>query len=131
MAMLGILSTLAMAAYGEIKAKVYTTRAIEELRGIEKLIAGYTVETGGLPAKLSQLNQGQLLDPWKRPYVYVRLSDGGPPRKDTAVMSINTEYDLYSMGSDGVSAQLLSDAKSKDDILRGADGAFVGAGESY
>ncbi|GFO63311.1 prepilin-type N-terminal cleavage/methylation domain-containing protein [Geomonas paludis] len=130
-AILSALTLMALAAFGDVKRKVYSARAMEELRGIEKAIAAYSLETGALPANLAQLNQGQFLDPWKNPYVYVRLSDGGPPRKDTAVVSINTDYDLYSIGNDGLTDQLLSDPKSFDDILRGADGAFVGVGEAY
>ncbi|MBJ6750208.1 type II secretion system protein [Geomonas anaerohicana] len=130
-AILTALTLMALAAFGDIKRKVYSARAMEELRAIEKVIAGYSLESGTLPTSLAQLNQGEFLDPWRNPYVYVRLSDGGPPRKDLAVVSINTDYDLYSKGGDGLTAQLLSNPKSFDDIIRGADGAFMGLGASY
>ncbi len=59
---------------------------------------------------------------------------GGPisnPRKDRFNVPINSDYDLYSMGPDGESVEPLIAAQSHDDIVRGANGAFVGLAENF
>ena len=44
---------------------------------------------------------------------------------------ITTDFDLYSMGPDGQTQQNLQSAKSKDDIVRADEGAFVGKASTY
>ena len=74
-----------------------------------------------------------LLDPWGTPYEYLNL-DGvpiGQMRKDQALVPINSDYDLYSKGPDGLSQKPLTAAPSRDDIVRGNDGSFIGVAEDY
>ncbi len=56
---------------------------------------------------------------------------GAKPRKDRFLVPINSDYDLYSMGADGESVEPLTAAKSRDDIVRASDGAFVGVAENF
>ncbi len=59
---------------------------------------------------------------------------GGPPahaRKDRFLVPINTDFDLYSMGKDGESVPPLTAAKSRDDVVRAANGAFVGLASKF
>ncbi|MBJ6723952.1 prepilin-type N-terminal cleavage/methylation domain-containing protein [Geomesophilobacter sediminis] len=109
------------------------TRAMEEIRDIEKSVNAYAIDKGVLPNNLSEigLQGGVPLDPWKRPYVYVNLANGGAPRKDIALVPLNTDFDLYSMGPDGASALSLTDSTSADDVVRGANGSFVGTASKY
>ena len=44
---------------------------------------------------------------------------------------LNTDYDLYSMGKDGMSAPALTDDVSKDDIIRADDGVYTGLASAY
>jgi general secretion pathway protein G len=55
----------------------------------------------------------------------------GPLRKDGKLNPLNTDYDLYSVGADGLSAGPLTAMQSRDDIVRANNGAFVGLGEDY
>jgi general secretion pathway protein G len=74
-----------------------------------------------------------LLDPWGAPYVYLNL-DGVPiglMRKDQALVPINSDYDLYSKGPDGASVAPLTAMASRDDIVRGNNGAFIGVAADY
>ena len=52
-------------------------------------------------------------------------------RKDHFLVPINSDYDLYSMGPDGVSKPPLQTKVSRDDIIRASDGAFYGTAEAY
>lgn len=53
------------------------------------------------------------------------------PRKDRFLVPINSDYDLYSMGKDGESVAPLTAAKSRDDIVRAANGTYVGLAENF
>jgi len=61
---------------------------------------------------------------------------GGPQaiakaRKDRFLVPINSDYDLYSMGSDGESKPALQNPVSRDDVIRASDGAYIGLAERY
>ncbi|MGD9272343.1 MAG: hypothetical protein PVH08_14815, partial [Syntrophobacterales bacterium] len=44
---------------------------------------------------------------------------------------LNSDYDLYSMGTDGMSAPALTNDVSQDDIIRADDGAYTGLAAEY
>lgn len=52
-------------------------------------------------------------------------------RKDRFGAPLNTDFDLYSMGKNRESADLLSTPKSYDDIVRASDGMFVGLASDF
>lgn len=70
----------------------------------------------------------QKLDPWGNPYQYLRMqgASNGQKRKDKSLVPINTDFDLYSMGPDGRSVGPLTAQQSRDDIVRAANGRFIG-----
>jgi general secretion pathway protein G len=49
--------------------------------------------------------------------------DGGDP--------INADFDVYSTGKDGLSAASIGAQPSRDDIIRGRSGSFIGLASSY
>ena len=76
------------------------------------------------------------IDPWGNPYQYLRIDGGGAQgksdfRKDKFLNPINTDYDLYSMGKDGLSQKPLNVTVSQDDIIRAHDGGFVGLASDF
>lgn len=58
-------------------------------------------------------------------------SAAGQARKDRFLVPINTDFDLYSVGRDGESVPSLSAAKSRDDVVRAANGAFIGLASKF
>jgi general secretion pathway protein G len=52
-------------------------------------------------------------------------------RKRQNEFPITTDFDLYSMGPDGETHQNLLNSKSRDDIVRADEGAFVGKASTY
>jgi general secretion pathway protein G len=52
-------------------------------------------------------------------------------RKDGEFVPLNTDFDLYSLGPDGMSALSLPAAPSRDDIVRAANGAYIGVASNY
>src|SRR5574341_73689 len=73
------------------------------------------------------------LDPWGNPYQYTDLTTAGisKARKNKNLVPINSEYDLYSMGKDGLSKLPLTVPVSRDDVILANDGRFIGLASKY
>ena len=113
--------------------KARNARAIAEIRLMEKDIKTYEIENETLPNSLSDVGRGGLLDPWGNPYEYLKV-EGTPIgflRKDRFLVPVNSDYDLYSMGKDGKSAKPFTVKASHDDIVRAADGGYVGLASGF
>jgi len=78
-------------------------------------------------------------DAWGNPYRYLKIAGqdlkgkgkGDKARKDHFMVPVNTDYDLYSMGPDGVSKPPFTAQASRDDIVRANDGRYVGPASEY
>lgn len=55
----------------------------------------------------------------------------GNARKDRFLVPINSDFDLYSVGPDGLTQASLANRDSLDDVIRAADGAFYGLAENF
>jgi len=146
-AITGILGSIAIPNYIKYREKARIEVAITEMRFIEKEIANFVADNGKLPENLSDIGMDKILDPWGRPYNYLRIqtSDAGPDdkgkkddknikgkaRKDHSLVPINSDFDLYSVGKDGQSASPLTAKISQDDIVRANNGGFVGLVSNY
>ena len=114
------------------QAKV--ARSVGDITAIETDITGYEATNGQLPDALSQIGDNIYLDPWKNPYQYVNhanMKGNGKLRKDRFLVPLNSDYDLYSMGADGQSVAPITASKSKDDIIRASNGAYVGLASQF
>lgn len=82
-----------------------------------------------LPDSLADIGRGASLDPWQRPYHYTKLEGvkgKGSARKDHKLNPINSDFDLFSAGKNGVYKPQVSQKDSLDDIIRARNGAFIG-----
>jgi len=52
--------------------------------------------------------------------------DESPIRLDQLGDALNSDYDLYSCGKNGESAPTIDDPLSRDDVVRGRDGTYIG-----
>jgi len=191
-AVLGTLAAIAVPQYFMALEKARVTRAIGDIRALDRELQVYRLTTGRLPASLAELRPDIVTGPWGRPYVYVPLvplPGGGPPgsggagagppgsgggggggagagkggggragaggaggaggggagrggggtgagaggqaRKDRNLVPINSDFDLYSVGRDGMSAPALTAKVSQDDVVRASNGGFVGLARDY
>jgi general secretion pathway protein G len=117
-------------------AKAKRDKVLEDLHAIANELAEHEAVAGSLPDSLAPIRSGSRRDPWGNPYQYLRIRGVDPPprgqwRKDRFLVPINSDYDLYSMGPDGRSRPPLTAAMSRDDIIRAADGVFLGPAEEY
>ncbi len=133
LAILGLISMVALPAYQDYYKKADINKAASDIAVIGLMISNYNLSNGSLPLTLSTVDMDGLKDPWGNPYEYVN-HDTAPPgarRKDKNLVPINDDYDLYSMGEDGRSAAPLTANHSLDDIVRANNGKYIGVAEEY
>ncbi len=131
-AILGILAGIAIPAYRGYVEKAKVVTAIAEIRDINTAIESDRAEEDELPADLSDVGYQNLLDPWGNAYQYYNIEANGQggAKKDPPDY-INTDYDLYSKGKDGETKKNIKNPKSRDDIIRGDNGNFIGPVTKY
>lgn len=160
-AIVATVAAIAVPTYASALTRARVARAIGDVNAIGKDISMFRVSKGCFPANLTDVGHSTLLDPWQNPYVYVVPnfapsgsgggrggSGGGPPagscgacggacvpigvaRKDKNLVPINFDFDLYSKGQDRLSATAITAGTSKDDIIRGRNGGFIGLASDY
>lgn len=131
---LGVLVATAYASYQDHRERVRRSQAIQEITTLQIRIAQYEIDNRAYPATLADVGAGAMVDPWGRAYVYTDISGPGgvgKARKDHKLNPINSDYDLYSLGPDGVTKTQLSQKDSLDDIVRARDGAFIGVAAEF
>lgn len=129
-AILGILMSLVTAGAQTARRRGAITKAKATIAALETAIAMYHGDMGDYPPtdneglikglteeagkdwlgpymefKQDELVDGQALDPWGQPYVYVSSNGGSPQHRPHS-------YDLYSFGPNGV-----DDSGAQDDIV--------------
>jgi general secretion pathway protein G len=135
MAIAATLAAIAVPVYNNYIDKARNTTAMADIVDIGLRISTFQTEHGRPPNTLAEAKLPAQIDPWGRPYQYLRIAGIDPEphgvRKDHSTHPLNTDYDLYSMGKDGQSAAPLTAEASWDDIVRANDGRFVGLGSEY
>ena len=138
-AIIAILTSIAIPNYMAYKEKARVAAAIAEIRLIEIQIQNYVVDHHDYPESLSDIGKGIFIDPWGNPYQYLKIAGvdhkgkgkTDKRRKDHFMVPVNSDYDLYSMGRDGKSNAPFTAKMSRDDIVRANDGQFVGLASEY
>ena len=99
-----IVGSFAVPAFNGYVERARVARAVSDIGTLSLKLHRWQRDTNALPADLAEAGlSGD--DPWGRPYVYVRANDGNARlRKDRRRASLNTDFDLYSLGPDGESA---------------------------
>jgi prepilin-type N-terminal cleavage/methylation domain-containing protein len=145
----GILAVVAIPAYTKLINRSGNSLAIRNIRLLEQAIKTYELDHLRLPNSLGDLGpvsfldtEGRtvtqsppFLDPWNRPFRYLNLANEPPgmpnARRDGHDKPLSLDYDLYSMGADGVTQKKLDHSNSLDDIVRARSGAFVDLASKY
>jgi len=123
-------------------------RAIVEIRMLEKEIIIFEMERDRYPGwpddmleTMQEIGRDDFLDPWGTPYQYSNLREGphtggGKPkfcRRDRSFNPLNYDFDLYSVGPDRQvpTHKQITVNKGADDIVRAANGRYVGVGSKF
>ena len=114
------------------RAKI--ARSVGDVRTIGGQVQAFDIINGRYPGTLDELGYGSHRDPWGHAYQYLNFQTAtgtGQMRKDRFLVPINSFFDLYSMGKDGVSVSPLTAKQSQDDIIWANDGGYVGLAEDF
>lgn len=132
-ALLALLAAIAIPSYQQYVDTARDKAAVSDIALISEAIQRYYTNHLQLPSSLADINYDTQLDPWGHPYRYLNFehANRGQMRKDRNLVPINSDYDLYSVGKDGVSQPPLTAAPSRDDIVRAGDGSFIGLASQY
>jgi len=134
---LGIIMLIAALATPNLLAAIQQARvgrAVGDINAIEIDITEYQITNGSWPNTLADVGRGAMLDPWGNLYQYYNQTThtgNGALRQDQFLVPVNTDYDLYSMGPDGQTSAAIMSGTGRDDVIRGANGSYVGPASSY
>jgi general secretion pathway protein G len=131
---IGILSAIVLPLYGESQQRAKIAQAIGDINNIAGKIKVWEVFNHELPDSLMAAGIEGTMDPWGHPYEYLRIAGmkgKGDVRKDHKLNPINSDFDLYSKGRNGISKTQISQKDSLDDIIRANSGGFVGLASDY
>lgn len=134
LAVLGILAALASASYGAMLEKARVGQAAADIAEFGMMIERHLARHGAYPASLAEVEPQPRLDPWDRPYHYLRLDSPrsiAAARKDRVLNPLNRDFDLFSAGRDGVFTTQISQRESLDDVIRARMGGYIGLAEDY
>ncbi|HEY1312968.1 MAG TPA: hypothetical protein VGE92_03780 [Steroidobacteraceae bacterium] len=107
-------------------------RATEDIIAIERRLESYRLKHHALPDSLEQLTPAVPLDPWGHAYEYVNFATRGlSEQRSYHNLPVNSDYDLYSRGGDGLTDLVLNADVARDDIVRAGDGDFVGLAANF
>jgi general secretion pathway protein G len=132
----GLVLAIGMPAYRNTIERQQVSRAVRDLGVIAQQLERYkTTHSFRLPLALNELGNVPK-DPWGRDYQYLNFADPAPGtkgkiRKDHNLHPLNSAFDLYSSGADGDSRSPLTAKASRDDILYGRDGGFIGRASDF
>lgn len=140
-ALLATLAAVVMPNYLEILKEAKEQEATYEIQRLQRRIEEYKRVNGDYPPSLEALGGNLPLDPWGRSYryLYINIDPNARGRrewpkgvrKDKFMVPLNTDYDLYSMGKDGKTSAPLTARASHDDIVRAANGDYVGGASGF
>jgi len=133
-AILGIVAAIALPAYTDYRDRMNVSRAISDIAVLNTGARLYMNDFKVPPPSLAAIGAGGKLDPWGNPYEYTDLTTAGGPgnsRKNKNLVPINSYYDLYSKGKDGLSKLPLTAKVSRDDVILANDGAYIGLASGY
>ena len=136
-AIISTLAAIAIPSYFSSRYKAKIAVAISEIKMIEKAVLNHMAENEQLPDSLNDIDMDQITDPWGRPYRYLRIDGGTTPglngkrRRDKNANPVNSDFDLYSMGRDGLTVAQFNGKKARDDIVRANNGNYCDIAEKH
>jgi len=129
----GLMAAIALPVYSGAIQRARIVQATGDMNRVESALERFRAN-GVLPPNLAAVGMDTLNDPWGNPYQYLNIEAGvnrGAVRKDRNLVPLNTDYDLYSMGKDGISRPPLPARPSRDDIVRAGNGSYMGLAEDF
>jgi len=129
----GLLAALAIPNFQRVVERARVAKAVGDIGAIGQNLTEFYLINDRYPASLAEIGMESYSDPWDNPYGYLVIAGAnrGELRKDKFLVPINSDFDLYSMGPDGVTSAALTAKAAHDDIIRANDGGFVGVAAGF
>jgi general secretion pathway protein G len=132
----GILAAIAVPAYNSHFYKVQVEQATTDIQSLAAKIDLYYTDAGQYPATLADVgcSATTCVDPWGNPYAYINhalLNGNGHVRRDRSLNPLNSDYDVYSIGKDGLTAFPITQSASLDDVIRAGSGGYYGLASAF
>lgn len=134
LAVIAVITMIAIPYYEDYVERGKVTIAAVDINAMAIKIEQFYTEEQRYPDSLDDIGEGDKLDPWENPYEYTNLlaaKGKGSARKDKKLNPLNSDFDLFSKGKNGVFKTQISNKDSLDDVIRANDGRFVGLAEDY
>ena len=135
LAMIGIGLGMALTVSIRAKDSAANKQAIAQILQLQTRLDEFAMTRNRPANSLGEVGAAGMLDPWGVPYTYqpflTQEDVWNRARRDRFLVPVNSMYDLYSFGKDGVTHRDLNKPDSLDDIVRANDGAFVGLGLNF
>src|SRR5688572_10450578 len=131
---IGVLIAIAVPSFERYIQRSRIIETTVDIGSLQQKIRDHERAKGALPDSLADVGYDGKADVWGRSYEYLNLRNmkgNGKARKDKSLAPLNSDFDLYSVGPDGMSAAPLSNKASRDDIIRARDGRFVGPADEF
>jgi general secretion pathway protein G len=135
-AAVAILAAIAIPQYSQYQYNAQVAVAVRDLGALEFDIDRYYTLNNQYPAALADLgmNPAAFVDPWGFPYQYLNhagVNGKGSFRKDRNLNPLNSDYDLYSLGRDGVTKMQITQKEALDDVIRAGNGGYLGLASAF
>jgi general secretion pathway protein G len=120
--------------YLKIIEKKRIDYTIDEINQFQRDINRFERKFNRYPSDLSEIYPGTPIDPWGTPYHYLNIRNAQGmvnTRTNNDIAPINGDYDLFSAGPDKVTLSPVSASESRDDIIRGRNGNFIGIATEF
>lgn len=130
------LAAIAIPSYEKYMDGVRVDRAKVEITAIAAQIERYHNKYHTYPPDLAALGSTIPLDPWGNAYQYLAIDVNPAPKtgqvmKDRSLHPLNSDFDLYSLGADGESTKQIASKSTQDDVVRAANGGYIGLASGY
>lgn len=128
------LSAIVVPQFMDMLQRGKVAKAATDIAGMSMEIERFKDLNGRYPSGLADIGLDGMIDPWGNAYRYMKIEGVkgvGGMRKDRFLVPINSDFDLYSVGPDGVTAGPLVSGPGRDDVVRGNNGQFVGLASDF
>lgn len=129
---IGVLGSIMVPYFEKLRETARVTSCVHEISGMQRQIEAYYIAYDVLPATLNDLDIDDLRDTYGNDYQYLLIATApGTERQNQFGDPLNSSYDIYSLGKDGVTSQMLDAPEALDDIVRASDGRYFGLGSKF
>lgn len=135
--LIGALVGIAGPAVVDAMDDAKVAQAASEIVALSAELSVFFLDNERYPDSLAEIGRAGTSDPYGNPYYYTNIAGSGSKkggtkgRRDRFLVPVNSDFDLYSAGKDGITALPFTAEESRDDVVRANNGMFIGLAEDF